>query len=229
MKTLMFVLALLCTSSAWAANNWFQARCEAAMGNTITVLIEKDSSYTIDNSKSFRALTALKPQTQSNAFVLGVTRAQGGLSVDTKWSMLRNPLTGQECLAPKLVVYLHYTPITIYVGSEFEPGTCAYQEILAHEMRHLKVYLDHLPKVELTVRKALADRFAKKPRYARVGQGGAALQREIETTWMPFMKRELEGAEAKQVGIDSAEEYARLSRICQGEVQSLIGPVDRTR
>jgi hypothetical protein len=229
MKTLLFVLALLCTNSAWAENNWFQARCEAAMGNTVTVLIDKDSPYTIDNSRSFRDLTALKPQAHANAFVLGVTRAQGGLSVDIKWSMLRNPLSAEECLAPKLVVYLHYTPITIYIGSEFEPGTCAYQEILAHEMRHLKVYLDHLPKVETSVRKALGDRFAKKPRYARVGQGGAALQREIETSWMPYMKRELEAAEAKQAGIDSPEEYARLSRVCQGEVQSLIGPVDRTR
>ena len=29
--------------------------------------------------------------------------------------------------------------------------------------------------------------------------------------------------------IDTAQEYARLSRVCKGEVQSLIGPAQKTR
>ena len=96
-------------------------------------------------------------------------------------------------------------------------------------MRHLKTYLDHLPKVETTVRKALANRFDNKPLYAPVGQATASLKREIDTGWMPYMKRELAMVETQQAAIDSPAEYARLSRICKGEVQSLIGPANRTR
>jgi hypothetical protein len=229
MKTLLFVLALLCTDSALAARGLFQSRCEEAMGNTVTVLATQDNGYSIDNTQSFRALTALRGQAPSNAYVLGLTRAQGKLSIGLDGALVRDPLTGYECIAPKIDVQLYYTPIVIYVGREFEPGTCAYQEILAHEMRHLKAYLDHLPKVETTVRTALDARFGKKPLYARSGQASASLKREIDTGWMPYMKRELSRVEAQQALIDSPAEYARLSRVCKGEVQSLIGPVDRTR
>jgi hypothetical protein len=229
MKTLLFVLGLLCTDSAWA-RSLFESRCEDAMSKTVTVLATQNNGYSIDNTQSFRALTALKGgHAQSNAFVLGLTRAQGKLSIGLDGALLRDPLTGYECIAPKIDVELYYTPIVIYVGREFVPGTCAYREILAHEMRHLKAYLDHLPKVEITVRAALADRFGKKPLYARVGQAGASLKREIDTGWMPYMKRELGRVEVQQAQIDTPEEYARLSRVCKGEVQSLIGPVDRTR
>jgi hypothetical protein len=229
MRTLLLVLALLCTNSAWAARGLFQIRCEDAMSKTVTVLATQDNGYTIDNTQSFRALTALKGRAPANAFVLGLTRAQGRLSIASDGALLRDPLSGTECIAPKIDVELYYTPIVIYVGKEFAPGTCAYQEILAHEMRHLKAYRDHLPKVERTVRKALSARFDNKPLYARSGQASASLKREIDTGWMPYMKRELASVEVQQAAIDTPEEYARLSRVCKGEVQSLIGPVNRTR
>jgi hypothetical protein len=229
MKTLLLVLALLCTNSAWAARGLFQMRCEDAMSKTVTVMSTQDNGYTIDNTQSFRALTALKGKAAPNAFVLGLTRAQGRLSIGSDGALLRDPLSGYECIAPKIDVELYYTPIVIYVGREFAPGTCAYQEILAHEMRHLKAYRDHLPKVERAVRKALSDRFDNKPLYARTGQASASLKREIDTGWMPYMKRELASVEVQQAAIDTPEEYARLSRVCKGEVQSLIGPVNRTR
>jgi hypothetical protein len=73
-------------------------------------------------------------------------------------------------------VSLSYPPIVIYVGSEFEPGSCAYREILAHEMRHLKAYVDYLPKVESRVRETLGRRFAAKPVYAARGQSLARVQ-----------------------------------------------------
>jgi hypothetical protein len=228
-KALLLVLAMLCANSAWAARSLFQVRCEEAMRQSVTVLTTQDNGYSVDNTKSFRSLTALKGKTAANAYVLGLTRAQGRLSIELDGSLIKDPLSGYECIAPKIDVALYYTPIVIYVGSEFVPGTCAYQEILAHEMRHLNAYLDHLPKVERTVRKALADRFDKKPLYAPSGQASAALKREIDTGWMPYMKRELANVELLQAAIDTPHEYARLSRICKGEVQSLIGPANRSR
>ena len=231
-RLLLLALAVFCTGCsepAAASRSLFQARCEAAMSNTVTVLTAKENGYSIDNTQSYRALTALKGKAPDNAYVLGLTRAQGRLSIGLDGALIRDPLSGYECVAPRVDVQLYYTPIVIYVGREFEPGTCAYQEILAHEMRHLKAYRDHLPKVELTVRKALAKRFDKQPLYARSGQANASLKREIDTGWMPYMKRELASVEAAQALIDTPQEYARLSRVCKGEVQSLIGPAAGSR
>ncbi len=229
MKALLLALALLYCDSAWAARSLFQARCEDALAKGKVTLTTRQNGYTVDNTRSFRVLTALKGNAVANAYVLGLTRAQSSMQINSGGPMLQDRLSGYECLAPKIEVQLSYTPITIFVSSEFRPGSCAYQEILAHEMRHLKAYLDHLPKVELIARKALSKRFDNKPLYARRGEGGAALQREIDSGWLPWLKREMVKVEAEQAIIDAPQEYMRLSRICKGEVQSIIGPATGTK
>ena len=232
MKTIFFLLflLLLCyADAAHAARTLFQVRCEDTMAKAVTVLSTQENGYSIDNSKSFRALTALKGAAPANAYVLGLTRTQSRLEINLNGSILQDRLSGYECIAPQIAVSLYYIPIIIYIGSEFLPGTCAYDEILAHEMRHLKTYLEHLPKVESVVRKALSNRFDNKPLYARSGQARAALQREVDTGWMPYMKRELVKVESQQSLIDTPQEYMRLSRVCKGEVQSLIRPAKRAR
>ena len=62
--------------------------------------------------------------------------------------MLQDPVSGYECVAPQIGVTITYVPVVIYIGREFPPGTCAYDEILKHELRHLKTYMDYLPRVE---------------------------------------------------------------------------------
>ncbi len=228
-KTLLLVLSLLFCESAWAARSLFQMRCEDSLARSGVTLTTRQNGYTVDNTRSFRVLTALKGNAVANAYVLGLTRAQSSMQINSGGPMLHDRLSGYECIAPKIVVELSYTPITIFVSSEFAPGTCAYQEILAHEMRHLKAYLDHLPKVELIARKALSKRFDNKPLYARQGEGGAALQREIDGGWLPWLKREMVKVEAEQAIIDAPQEYMRLSRVCKGEVQSIIGPAIGTK
>jgi hypothetical protein len=81
-------------------------------------------------------------------YVLGLTRAESRVAISIEGAIVASPDTAEECLLPQLGVSLSYAPIVIYVGSEFVPGSCAYREILAHEMRHLNAYVGYLPKVE---------------------------------------------------------------------------------
>jgi hypothetical protein len=96
-------------------------------------------------------------------------------------------------------------------------------------MRHLNAYLNHLPKVETLVRASLQKRFAEKPIYAPAGQGKVMLERELDAGWMPFIKKEMGKVEQIQISIDSPQEYKRLSKVCEGEVQLLIGSPKRNR
>lgn len=226
---LLALLALLWADSALAARTLFQVRCEETMKPAVSILTTKQNGYTINNSFSYHDITAFKGRAPANAFVLGLTRTESQMDLSINGAMLQDRISGYECISPQITVSLSYAPIVIYVGREFKPGTCSYDEILAHEMRHLKTYLEHLPKVEAVVRKALADRFDNKPLYAKSGQARAALQREIDSGWVPYIKRELTRVEIAQARIDTPEEYARLSRVCKGEVQSLIGPAKRAR
>jgi hypothetical protein len=229
MKSALLVLGLLCCGSAAAARTPFQTRCEDTIDKTVSMLSSKQNGYSIDNTRSFRTLTAMKAPGRANSFVLGLTRTESRVSVNLDGRILQDRASGYECVAPQIRVSLFYAPIVVYIGSEFAPGTCAYKEILAHEMRHLKAYVDHLPKVESVVRSALARRFEGKPLYAPVGQAQHLLEKEIDAGWMPYMKSQMALVEIQQTAIDSPSEYARLSKVCKGEVQSLIAPAARRR
>jgi hypothetical protein len=229
----LLALMLLTAADEAAARTPFQARCEARQLGLDTdsrptwVRVEShDSGYRVDNSLSWRSLTRIK-RGRAGDFVLGLTRAESRVAISLEGAIVSDPDTGEECMLPQLGVSLSYLPIVIYVGSEFAQGSCAYREILAHEMRHLKAYMAYLPKVESRVRETLGRRFDARPVYAARGQALARVQAELDGRWMPFIKREMGKAKALQVGIDSAGEYARLSKVCQGEVQSLIGSTRR--
>jgi hypothetical protein len=231
----LLALLLLTGADEASARTPFEARCEAGQLGLDTdsrpaavQIASDDNGYRVDNSLSWRTLTRMKPE-PAGGYVLGLTRAESRVAISVEGAIVASPDTAEECLLPQLAVRLSYPTIVMYVGSEFAPGSCAYREILTHEMRHLKAYVDYLPKVESRVRATLGRRFDAHPVYARRGQSLSRVQAELDGRWMPFIKQEMGKAKALQAGIDSSGEYARLSKVCQGEVQSLIGSTRRSR
>jgi hypothetical protein len=220
----LLALALWCWAAKLhaTARTDFQARCEDTIGDTVSVLTGTQNGFRVDNSIGYRTLTAMKGGAPAGQYVLGLTRTESRVRIKAGGRLLSDPASGYECIAPRIEVGLHYPPIVLYVSREFRPGSCAYQEVLAHEMRHLEVYLDYLPKAESRVRRALAARFGDKPLYARIGQAQGLLQREIDRSWMPYIKSEMAKVESLHSAIDSPQEYARLGKVCAGKVQSLI-------
>lgn len=224
-----FALLLLCMPATACARTPFQARCEDTIGQSVSVLSSQQNGYRVDNSYSFHGLSAMKGDRAPGSHVLGLTRTESRVAVGVEGRMLSDPASGYECVAPRLEVKLTYLPIVVYVGREFAPGTCAYREILAHELRHRDTYLASLPRAEKVVSAALARRFQGKPLYAPAGQVRNLLQREIDFTWLPFIKNEMLKVERLQAAIDTPQEYARLGKVCAGEVQSLIRPAKSKR
>lgn len=222
-------LVLLCFPAAASARTAFQARCEDSIAESVSVTSSRQEGYRVDNSYSFHGLSALKGHRAPGSYVLGLTHTEARVTIGVQGALLTDPLTGYECVAPRIEVKLRYLPIIVYVGREFAPGTCAYREILAHELRHRDAYLAFLPRAEEIVAEALARRFEGKPLYAPGGQARNLLQREIDTGWMPFIKREMAKVERLQAAIDTPQEYARLGKVCAGEVQSLIRPAKRKK
>ncbi len=230
MRALLWII-LLCWSTLvhGAARTDFQARCEDTIGETLSVLTGTQNGFRIDNSVGFRSLTAMKGRARPNQFVLGLTRTESHVSINVGGRLLSDPASGYECIAPHIEVRLTYPPIVVFISREFRPGSCAYEEVLAHEMRHLNTYLDYLPRAEARVRLALARRFENKPLYARIGHAQNLLQREIDRGWMPYIKSEMSKVETLQAAIDSPQEYTRLGKVCGAEVQSLIRPVQKRK
>lgn len=225
---LLLLLCSLCASTALARTP-FQIRCEDELSKTVSVLTAQQSGYSIDTSLSYQSLTVMKGAARANTFVLGLTKTDSRVLIGLNGPMLQDPASGYECVAPQVEVKLFYSPVVIYIGREFPKGSCAYDEIMAHEQRHLKAYMDHLPKVESVVRAALAKRFEAKPLYAPRGSAKAALAREIDTGWLPYIKSEMSKVEAQQAAIDTPQEYARLGKVCNGEIQAILNASRRAR
>lgn len=188
MRVLLLALLLLSSMAAAGvaeARTPFQVRCEDTISKTVSVLSSQQNGYRIDTSRSWHTLSQMK-QGQRGSAVLGLTRTESRVTIAVGGAMLTDKLSGYECVAPRIQVDVHYLPIIVYIGSEIPADSCTYREVLAHELRHVKAYQDHLPKVETRVRAALARRFGNKPLYAPGGQARALLQREIDTAWMPY-------------------------------------------
>lgn len=226
---LALVLWFWALAAAAVPRTDFQARCEDSIGETLSVLTGTQNGFRIDNTVGFRGLTVMKGRARPGQVVLGLTRTESIVSINVGGRLLSDPASGYECIAPHIEIKLYYPPIVVYVSREFRPGSCAYEEVLAHEMRHLNAYLAYLPKAEARVRLALARRFEDKPLYARIGHAQGLLQREIDRGWMPYIKSEMAKVEGLQAAIDSPQEYARLGKVCGGAVQSLLGPLQRRK
>ncbi|MET0319149.1 MAG: hypothetical protein ABW069_00345 [Duganella sp.] len=209
-----------------AARTPFQIRCEDTISKTISVLSTKTNGFTINNQLPYRALTLKTGSIDGKKETLGLTVTRALYTASLGGPILQDAASGYECVAPRVELKLNYSPVLIYVGNEFVPGSCPYNVILEHEQRHLKAYMDNLVRVEKTVREALEKRFDARPLYAPSGTAQSALQHEISSVWFPFIQAEFDKGNVEQAKIDTPQEYARLADTCNGEIRQII---DRRR
>lgn len=218
MRAVAAFFAMLVCAPLWADE------CEQLPKPSVTVQ-RLDEPVKLNSEYSYRSLTTLgaalaRPGQQ----VLGLTR--GNVSVRfTMNSPAFVDRTGRwECSSPQITLIYGLSPITVYVGREFPEGSCAYKEIYEHEMRHVETYRTHTAAIEQPITEALNARFATGAAWrGPLGQTREKLQREMNERWIPFIQREFNRVEAQQALIDSPEEYARVAKACNGEIQTLSG------
>ncbi len=152
--------------------------------------------------------------------VLGLTRGTATVRMEVRSPSYVDRSGRWECSSPQLVVTYGYDPMTVYIAKEFPERTCAYNEIYKHELRHVKTYQEHLVAIEKDLTETLRRRFATgTPWRGPVGNTQAILQREIDDRWLPYIKREIGKVEVAQARVDTPDEYERVSRSCNGEIQ----------
>lgn len=198
-------------------------RCSNQIYKTVVLVSSQQNGFNVNNQISSRKLNEMSVTSAAGDYVIGLTSVQSITKIDADGITWQDEETGGECYAPRIEISLTYQPLQIYIGKEFLPDTCAYKAILEHEMKHVRIYQNYLPKVEENLRVALQKRFSSFPLYGVSGQTKQALDNELDNFWRPLIKSELSKVELDQHQLDNEEELARVSWACIGEVQSILG------
>ncbi|HJW24744.1 MAG TPA: hypothetical protein VJ576_07580 [Rhodocyclaceae bacterium] len=225
LKRLLPIALLGSSLSAPAQTADFKTLCERQLPPPSLQVKRAEGGYNIDRQLSFRELTGMGADLlrHGKQNVLGITRAEMTATVEIKMARLASEQDDQECLSPQVVITVEYKPIKVLVGREFPLESCSYREILQHEMRHVRAYQRHLPLVEAAIRARLSRRANGRLFYGRQGTVEARLKGEVYDKWLPVVDEEIRRVDATQAQIDSAEEYNRMEKVCDGEIQRLIG------
>lgn len=148
---------------------------------------------------------------------------EGEIQVSQKISFMfeeyRN--SGQACVHyDKIDVKIHIDP-TIYVASDFPPGSCEHNAVLGHERKHIK--MDRL----------IVNKYAKRigrEIYRQISRAGfsygpvnsssvKSLQKQMQDNVSNIVKAETdrmnEERRRRQQGIDNLAEYERVRNACR--------------
>lgn len=215
-RAVLLAAALAGTASSVAAQS-FEQRCLSDMQPSF-VIRSVHSGYKVDNTVSTKVLVKRHLHANSGDITLGLTSATSRVQMDAHGKILLDGDSPRECLAPHIDIELRYLPLHVYVAREFSPSGCPYRTVLAHEMDHVRLYLDNLPRVEQRIRLALEARYGARPILAPRGQALATLNEQLDQWLWPMIKSEMKQIERAQLELDSHEEQFRLSMACNGEV-----------
>jgi hypothetical protein len=160
----------------------------------------------IDTSKGMAELSSMR-EAHGEKQAAGLTSARSSYNVSIQVQVLQLP-SGKICAAPaKVEVRLAVDDMRIYVAKRFEKGSCAYEEILEHERRHVDIHNEMIGQaaeaVERALRKALADRRvdrAESPEAA-VKEIQGRLNKVVQEAFQKVKKE----ADARQAEFDRRE------------------------
>lgn len=127
-----------------------------------------------------------------------------------------------SCMRPRILARMAIAPQTVYVAREFEQNACVYEDILAHEMRHVRVNQDYLKRAARYLERSLSEFFGDRIFYG----DGPTMKRQLEAavreSWMPMAQAVFNQSSGAHARIDSREEYARNQMICGGAVPKIL-------
>jgi len=214
----LLVLSLLLIASTGRADP-----CDELPKPSVTIKrIDERLSY--NTEYSYKSLTNIGASlARPGKQVLGLTRGNATVSFASNTPGIIDPTGRWECTSPQITLTFGFSPMTVYIASEFPEGTCAYKEIREHEMRHVEAYQKHISSIEKELTESLNARFATGAVWrGPVGQTASRLRQELDARWAPYVQRQIKRVDEAQAKIDTAEEYERVANACDGEVRKTL-------
>jgi len=124
---------------------------------------------------------------------------------------------GRFCAALKSVtLYLGYNNIDVYLTNKYRPGSCEYEQVLAHENTHVQIFRDtlynHAQGIERTLRRQAPRIGIAYNRSAKAAQN--KLYNMLKVKIIPLIKRMNQESKRKNGRIDTKANYKREDNLC---------------
>jgi hypothetical protein len=205
------------TVAARAGIGGFEARCEASLPPTRFEVVTTPVVYGTDKTRSWRALTAMSGDATPTLRALGLTTAEVGHQATIETSGVEDSRSGRVCVRPTIRVELSATPMTVYISEEIAGDPCREPVALEHELKHVAVYKDELAHIAADVRASLDAAYGNRVLYyGSRAEAKRETQAALAAELSPILADDARRIKARQRGIDSPEEYARVSAACGG-------------
>ena len=145
----------------------------------------------------------------------------GGIKMEEtmQFGSLTNPNTNEVCMYYGAInVSFHIFP-TIYIASEYPPGTCMHNAIKAHELKHINTDRQIVNKYARLVGQAVQNEIRSKPIYGPVPVANqAAIESQVKQRMnriMTFYSTAMDAERRKlQQQVDNLQEYERVNHLC---------------
>lgn len=202
----------------------FRQACEQHLGPSSLTIKTPKRPHRYILTRSIDELTALghgpehRGHDHKGRRVLGLTEFNYTLNA----SLRSVSISGEGdyvCLRPHLQLVIDSGEQKISVAREFPKGSCAFQAILEHELRHGAV---NNSMAKLVGEKALNEMrryYGQTIFYGPRHLVSKSLSDAIEAQWFPWLHNQMMLANVMHEKIDSPAEDARMQSICGGEIQ----------
>lgn len=193
----------------------------------IRVAVEKTVPIVLKN-QSAAELQALSPELMGRLHI-GLTQAV----LQRRYSIsLNGPIqsaTREACGKPVIEIRLRYDPLRIYLASELSSNRCAQEDVLRHELRHVRLYATAVDRAAAQLERELFVRFNTSMLRGIEQSLLEQIQSELRERWFPHLETLLDQSAPAHTALDrDADEQALIT--CEGALPSIVREINaRTR
>ena len=172
----------MCNAVAYATS--FEQNCRSDSGSATVRIAFESALPIVDQSKSAHELGRLMAHAGGYKHI-GVTEALLQRQFALSLNGFVDPRSSQACGKPIIEMRLRYDPLRIYLASELDDNECAQEEVLDHELEHIRLYTSAVDRAAVELRQEILARYSRIVLRGTEHQILKQVEREIRERWLP--------------------------------------------
>jgi len=208
----------MCNAVAYATS--FEQNCRSESGSAIVRIAFESALPIVDQSKSAHELGRLMAHAGGYKHI-GLTEALLQRQFALSLNGFVDPRSRQACGKPIIEMRLRYDPLRIYLASELDDNECAQEEVLDHELEHIRLYTSAVDRAAVELRQEILARYSRMILRGTEQQILKQVEREIRERWLPRLDSLLDQYQWQHDALDRAA-AAHRSAACHGAFEKVV-------